>query len=54
MPPTLADLENWLSFGRYDPHRRTNGATAPNPDGPCSGKKRALALITLKKSPGGW
>lgn len=23
--PTLADLENWLSFGRHDPHHRANG-----------------------------
>jgi hypothetical protein len=24
MPP-MADLEDWLSFGRHDPHHRTNG-----------------------------
>ena len=52
--PTLADLENWLNFGRHDPHHRANmaanRATGADYD---AGRKRAVALITLKKSPGG-
>jgi hypothetical protein len=54
MPPTTADLENWLSFGRHDPHHCTNGGQprAARADH-YAGRKRAVALITLKKSPGG-
>jgi hypothetical protein len=49
MPPTTADLENWLSLGRHTrivAPMAANRATHADHD---AGRKRAVALTTRKK-----